>query len=161
MAELVVIGYDDLATAESVLDEVQDLQRDYLIDLQDAAVVRRTDDGKLKVQTSTHATGAASLGGAFWGFLIGVLFLMPVAGLAIGGIVGALMGKGIDLGIKDDFKKQVGELVAPGKSAILMVIRQATTDRVLEELAPYGGTVLRSSLSHDDEEALVAALSGK
>lgn len=68
------------------------------------------------------------------------------------------MGKGIDLGIKDDFKKQVGELVGPGKSAIMMVIRRATTDRVLEELAPCGGTVLRTSLSHEDEDKLVEAL---
>ena len=71
------------------------------------------------------------------------------------------MGKGIDLGIKGDFKEQVGELVGPGKSAVMMVIRKSTPDKVLEELQPYGGTVLRTSLSHDDEEQLVEALAGK
>ena len=161
MSELIVIGYDDEVTAERVLDEVQDLQKEYLIDLDDAAVVKRNEKGKLKVTTSTHATGAGALGGAFWGFLFGLLFLVPVAGLAIGGIVGALMGKGVDLGIKGDFKEQVGELVGPGKSAVMMVIRKSTPDKVLEELKPYGGTVLRTSLSHDDEEQLVEALAGK
>ncbi len=161
MAELVVIGYDDEVTAERVLDEVQDLQNDFLIDLEDAAVVKRNAKGKLKVVSSSHATGVGALGGAFWGFLIGLLFLVPVAGMAIGGLFGALAGKGIDLGIKDDFKKQVGDLVGPGKSAVLMVIRRATADKVLDELKPYGGTVLRTSLSHEDEEQLVEALQSK
>ncbi len=159
MAELFVIGYEDEATADRVLDELQDLQKDYLIDLPDAAIVTRNAKGKLKVQSGTHATAAGALGGAFWGFLIGLLFLVPVAGLAIGGLFGALMGKGIDLGIKGDFKKQVGELVKPGTSAVMFVSRKMTADRVLEELKPYGGTVLRTSLSHEDEEELVKALS--
>lgn len=158
MAELIVIGYDDEQKAESVLDELQELEHEYLIDLQDAAVVRRDKKGKLKVQTPGSPTGAGALGGAFWGLLFGLIFLVPVGGAIIGGIAGALMGKGVDLGIKEDFKKQVGDLVSPGKSAVLMVIRQATPDKVLEELKPYGGTVLRTSLSHDDEEALVEAL---
>lgn len=158
MAELIVIGYDDEETAERVLDELQDLQHDYLIDLQDAAVVRRDGKGKLKVQTPGSPTGAGALGGAFWGLLFGLIFLVPVGGAIIGGIAGALMGKGVDLGIKEDFKKKVGDLVGPGKSAVLMVIRKATPDRVLEELQPYGGTVLRTSLSHEDEEALLEAL---
>lgn len=161
MSELIVIGYDDDVTAEKVLDEVQDLQKDYLIDLDDAAVVKRNDKGKLKVVTTSHATGAGALGGAFWGFLFGLLFLVPIAGMALGGLFGALMGKGVDLGIKGDFKEQVGELVGPGKSAVMMVIRKSTPDKVLEELQPYGGTVLRTSLSHDDEEQLVEALAGK
>ena len=158
MAELIVIGYDDAVTAEKVLDEVQDLQKDYLIDLEDAAVVLRTESGKLKVETPGSPTGAGALGGAFWGFLIGLIFLAPMAGLALGGLFGALLGKGVDLGIKDDFKQQVGELVAPGKSAVMVVVRKSTPDRVLPELEQYGGTVLRTSLSHEDEEALVKAL---
>lgn len=158
MSELIVIGYDDEQTAERVLDELQDLQKDYLIDLDDAAIVRRTPTGKLKVQTPGSPTGAGALGGAFWGMLFGLIFLVPLAGAAIGGMVGALMGKGIDLGIKDDFKKQVGELVGPGKSAVMMVVRKSTPDKVLEELQPYGGTVLRTSLSHADEEELAKAL---
>lgn len=153
-----MIGYDDAQTAERVLDEVQDMQKDYLIDLQDAAVVRRTEKGKLKVETPGSPTGAGALGGAFWGFLIGLIFLVPVAGLALGGLFGALMGKGVDLGIKDDFKQQVGELVGPGKSALMIVVRKSTPDKVLPELQKYGGTVLRTSLSHDDEEKLVEAL---
>ena len=159
MAELFVIGYDDEATADRVLDELQDLQKDYLIDLQDAAVVTRNAKGKLKTQTPGSATGAGALGGAFWGLLFGLIFLVPIAGAVIGGIAGALMGKGVDLGISGDFKQQVGDLVKPGTSAVMFVSRKMTADRVLEELKPYGGTVLRTSLSHEDEEELVKALS--
>ena len=125
-------------------NELQDLQKDYLIDLEDAAVVKRTAKGKLKVLTPGSPSGAGALGGSFWGLLFGLLFLVPIAGAVIGGITGALMGKGIDLGIKDDFKRQVGELVGPGKSAVMAVVRKSTPDKVLEELKPYGGTVLQT-----------------
>jgi uncharacterized membrane protein len=160
MSELIVIGYDDDDTAERVLDEVQAMQKDYLIDLDDAAVVRRTPEGKLKVQTPGGSIGGGAIGGAFWGMLLGVLFLVPLAGAAIGGLVGALMRKGVDLGIKDDFKERVGDLVAPGRSAVMLVVRKSTPEKVLEELKPYGGTVLRTSLTHADEEALAKALGG-
>lgn len=159
MAELIVIGYDTREKAEQVLDELQDLQADYLIDLQDAAVVYRNEKGKLKVSHPGSTTAAGALGGAFWGTLFGLIFLVPIAGLVIGGITGALVGKGLDLGIKDDFKRQVGDLVKDSDtSALMFVARKVTPDKVLEALRPYGGTVLQTSLSHDDEEKLVEAL---
>ena len=159
MADLIVIGYESREKAEQVLDELLDLNRDYLVDLEDAAVVYRNEKGKLKVTSPGNPTAKGALGGAFWGTLIGLIFLVPIAGLVIGGVTGALMGKGLDLGMDENFKRQVGDLVKEsGSSALMFVARKMTPDKVLEELKPYGGTVLRTSLSHDDEEKLVKAL---
>ena len=160
MSELVVIGYPDESTATKVLEELQAEEREYLIDLDDAAVIVRNQRGKLKIMTTDHLVAGATLGGMFWGLLIGLLLFAPVAGLAIGGLVGVATGGLTRLGIKDDFKHQVAELVTPGTSAILAVIRKITPDKVIEDLAPYGGQVLRTSLTHDEEAELISALHG-
>ncbi|HEY2643034.1 MAG TPA: DUF1269 domain-containing protein [Galbitalea sp.] len=158
MSELIVIGYSDEQTAKEVLDKAIEMQRDYLIDLEEAAVVVRDQKGKLHVTTTDHLTEKGALGGLFWGALIGLIFLVPIAGAALGGLYGAVLGKLGDLGLKDNFKRHVGDLIQPGTSAIMFVARKMTPDKVLEELAPYGGTVLRSSLDHDAEQHLQDAL---
>jgi uncharacterized membrane protein len=158
MSELIVIGYPDKETAKKVLDKARTLERDYLIDLEEAAVLVRDESGKLQVTTTDHLTEAAALGGLFWGALIGLIFLVPLFGAALGGLYGAVFGKLGDLGLKENFKRQVGELVQPDTSAIMFVARKMTADKVIEELAPYGGKVLRSSLDHDAEEHLQEAL---
>jgi uncharacterized membrane protein len=158
MSDLIIIGYPDATTAKEVLDKAKELEKDYLIDLEEAAVVVRDQKGKLHVTTVDHLTEAGAFGGLFWGALIGLIFLVPLFGAALGGLYGAVFGKLGDLGLKDSFKKQVGDLVQPGTSAVLFVERKMTADKVLAELAPYGGTVLRSSLDEDAEKHLNEAL---
>jgi uncharacterized membrane protein len=158
MSELIVIGYPDETTAKKVLDEAFELEKEYLIDLEEAAVVVRDTNGRLRVTTVDHLTERAALGGLFWGALIGMLFLVPLFGAALGGLYGAAFGKLGDLGLKEEFKKQVGDLVQPGTSALMFVERKMTADKVLDEIAPYGGTILRSSLDHDAEEHMQEAL---
>lgn len=158
MSELIVIGYPDEKTAKKVLDKAVELEKDYLIDLEEAAVVVRDRKGKLHVTTTDQLTEAGALGGIFWGALIGLIFLVPLFGAALGGLSGAVFGKLGDLGLKENFKRQVGELLQPGTSAIMFVARKMTPDKVLEELAPYGGSVLRSSLDHEADEHLQEAL---
>lgn len=161
MSELIIIGYPDKETAGKVLDELQGLEKDYLIDLDDAALIVRDEKGKFKVTTTDHVVAQTTLGGMFWGTLIGLLFLAPVAGMAIGGAIGAAAGGLGSMGIKDEFKNQVLDVVQPGNSAIMAIVRRSTPDKVLEALAPFGGTVLQTSLSHEAEEKLVAALQGE
>lgn len=161
MSELIVIGYPDETTAVKVLDQLQEAQQEFLVDLDDAAVLVRNQRGKLKVTTTDHLVAGATLGGMFWGLLIGLLLLAPIAGLAVGAIVGAATGGLVRLGIKDDFRDQVADMVKPGTSAILAVIRKITPDKVVEELRPYGGTILRTSLTYEQEEELIAALHGE
>lgn len=160
MSELIIIGYPNEETAQKVLDKTLKLQREYLIDLEDAAVVRRDKEGKLHVTTIDHLTEKGALGGLFWGALVGLIFLVPLFGAAVGSIYGAVLGKLGDMGLKQTFKEQVADLVQPGTSAIMFVVRKMTSDKVLEELAPYGGTVLRSSLDRPAERNLEDALAG-
>lgn len=109
--------------------------------------------------------GAAfgTISGAFWGTLVGLLFLNPLAGLAIGGAVGAgtgaLSGSLMDYGISDDFIRDLGHTLTPDSSALFLLVRRAQPEKVLAELSGYDGRILRSSLSPDEEARLKAAVS--
>jgi uncharacterized membrane protein len=164
MSDLIVIGYPDENRAQEVWEELVKLQNDYLVDLEDAAIIMRDQNGKLRVTTPAHHAAAwGALSGMFWGVLIGLLFLFPVAPLVgvAGGIMGAALGAATDLGIKDDFKQRVQDMVQPGTSAIMVIVRKVTMDKFLEALRPYGGTVLHTSLPHDAEQKLMKALHGE
>jgi uncharacterized membrane protein len=160
MAELVVIGYKDEATANGALETLGKLQKDLVVDLAGAAVVTCDAEGKYKMSTPTHATGAGAASGALWGMIFGLLFLIPVAGLVIGGVMGALFGKMGDTGIKQEFISQVRDVLKPGMAGLVIMYRKATPDKTIEALAPFGGHVLKSSLSSDAEAALNTALEG-
>ena len=147
MSSLVVIGYPDEQTADAVRGKLVELSKQNLLELEDAVVVVRNKDGKAKIKQGTNLAGAGALRGSFWGLLLGTLFFMPFLGMAIGAITGAISGKFSDIGIDDSFIKQVTETIQPGNSAIFMLVRDATVDRVLEELKKFGGTVLRTNLS--------------
>jgi uncharacterized membrane protein len=158
MSELIVIGYPEKATADAAAQDIGAMAKDYLVKLEKIAVIWREPDGKVKSEVPHGIVAAGTLGGMFWGMLIGLLFLIPIGGLIIGGAMGALMGKATDLGIKKEFQEQVQDLVQPGTAAVMMVVSEWTEDRVLPELQKYGGTVLRTSLSVDDEHELAEAL---
>jgi uncharacterized membrane protein len=163
MSDLIVIGYPDEETAEKVWGELVKLQHDFLVDLEDAAVIRRDRKGKLHVTTPAHhAVAWGTFSGLFWGALTGLIFLFPLApltGLA-GGIMGAALGAAGNLGVKDEFRQRVQDLVQPGTSAIMVIVRKVTPDKFLEAIRPYGGTVLQTSLPHDAEQQLMKALHG-
>ncbi|MEV0522329.1 DUF1269 domain-containing protein [Streptomyces sp. NPDC050439] len=158
MADLVVLGFADKEKAEGVLRLSKELSRQELLDLEDAALAWRTMDGKIHVsQTfSTTATGAA--GGALWGSLFGLLFLMPVFGAAVGAATGAVAGKLSDVGINDAFVKEIAATLEPGRAAVFALVRRSTPDRVRDAVRPFNPTVIRTSLTKDREEELIAAL---
>jgi uncharacterized membrane protein len=168
MSELVVVGFDDPNEADRALIELQRLQKEYLVDLEDAVVVVREQDGRLRVKQSVDlvGTGAASgaLWGGMWGSLVGLLFINPLIGLvtgaALGAGAGALSGSLADYGINDDFIRSVGQALKPGSSAIFVLVRKVQPEKVLAELSRFRGRVIRSSLSPEQEARLQAALSG-
>jgi uncharacterized membrane protein len=102
--------------------------------------------------------GAVS--GLFWGTLVGLFFMMPLAGAAIGAASGEISGKLTDVGINDQFMKDVGKTLQSGNTAFFLLIRKMTTDKVAAALQGTGGTVLRSSFDETKEEVLQAALAG-
>lgn len=159
MSNLVVIGYDDQFKAEEVRLMLWKMQKEYLIDLEDAVVAVKDDKGKTKLHQAINLTAAGAAGGGFWGALIGLIFLNPLLGLAVGATAGAVSGALADVGINDKFMKELAETMQPGSSALFILVRRATPDKVLEELKGTGGKVLKTSLSHDDETKLQQALS--
>jgi uncharacterized membrane protein len=163
MSDLIIIGFPDEKRAQDAWDELVRLQHDYLVDLDDAAIVRRDQKGKLHVTTPAHhAVAWGSLSGLFWGVLIGLLLLgpfAPVVGVA-GGIMGAALGAGEDLSIRDDFRQRAQALLRPGTSAILVILRKVTFEKFVEALRPYGGTILQTSLPRDAEQRLMEGLHG-
>jgi uncharacterized membrane protein len=158
MTHLVVLGLDNRDDAERVFDLAGDLARQQLLQLQDAAYAYRDDKGKVRIHQAINLTGAGAASGALWGTLIGLIFLMPVAGLAVGAATGALGGKLADVGINDDTIKQIGEQLQQGKAAVFLLARSATVDKVIDAIKPYNPTVIQTSLSRDREEELVQAL---
>ncbi len=157
MSDLVVVAFDNETDAEKLQAEMKRLQKEHLITLEDAAVVVRKADGKVKIKQSTSLVGAGALGGAFWGLLIGLVLRVMWWGLAVGTVLGAIRGKFKDIGVDDKFIKEVGETIQPGHSAIFLLMRESTPDRLIDELKGYKGTVLKTSLSKNDETKLRAA----
>jgi uncharacterized membrane protein len=155
VSTLIAIAYDDVATANTVRDKLFELQTQHLITLEDAVVVERKLDGKVKLhQARGSAAGAGALGGALWGGLIGLIFFMPFLGAAIGAGTGALAGKSVDTGADDNFMRQVGEQLTPGKAALFVLVVSSTPEKVLPEVAPYGGSIITTSLSPEAEDHL-------
>jgi uncharacterized membrane protein len=160
MAELIAIGYPDEATAEEAAEEARRLSRDLIIEPDAIAVIVRDKEGKYHVHTSHHPVGAGATWGMFWGLLFGLLFFIPVFGLAVGAGLGALMGKITKTSIDQQFQDQVRGMIQPGTSALFLMVEKVTPDKATEAMSKYGGTVLKTSLSKEDEKELQEALHG-
>lgn len=159
MSTLVVVGYNDPHKAEEVRLTLIKLQKDYLIDLEDAVAAVKDANGKVKLHQAINLTATGAISGGFWGSLIGLIFLNPLLGLAAGAAAGAASGALSDVGINDQFMKELAATMTPNSSALFVLIRKSTADKVLEEVKGTGGTILKTSLSHEDEAKLQAALS--
>ncbi|MGN0932642.1 DUF1269 domain-containing protein [Falsigemmobacter intermedius] len=168
MSEFIVIGFDTVTEADETLSRLRRLQREYLIDLEDAVIATRSAEGAVDLKQSVNLVGmgAASSGvsGAMFGTLIGLLFLNPLAGMAIGGAIGAgtgaLAGSLADYGINDDLIREIAETLTPGTSALFLLVRKAQPEKVMAEFQDTKGRIIRSSLSPEDEEKLRSAISG-
>jgi uncharacterized membrane protein len=159
MSTLVVVGYDDPFKAEEVCLNLQKIQQEYMVDLDDAVVAVKDKNGKIKLHQAINMTAAGAVTGGFWGTLIGLIFLNPLLGMAVGMASGAISGALSDVGINDGFMKELAETLHPNSSALFVLVRQMTPDKVLSELEGTGGKILKSSLSHEDEAKLQEALS--
>ena len=160
MSDLVVIAFPSEARAEEIRDRVLKMQSQYLIELEDAVVAVKREDGHVKLNQMVNPLAVSTASGTLWGAIIGMIFLNPLAGAAIGAASGAIGGAMTDLGINDRFMKDVASAISPGQAALFLLIRKFTADKVLEDLKGVGGTVLRTSFDHTKEDALRAALAG-
>jgi uncharacterized membrane protein len=159
MSDLVAIAYPDRDTAERVRMELVQASKEHLVQLDDAVVVEHGPDGKIKLHQIRSTTGMGAAGGALWGGLIGLLFFAPLLGMAFGAAGGAIGGKFADTGINDNFMKELGAKLGPGNAALIALGSSGgAREKLLERVQGYGGEVIQTSLSSEDEERLRDAL---
>ncbi|HEX6256485.1 MAG TPA: DUF1269 domain-containing protein [Euzebyales bacterium] len=155
MATLTAVKLPTVDGARQVLDKLQDLQRQQLIVIHDAAIVQwPADKSKPKTEQLHSMAGAGALSGAFWGMLFGLLFFVPLLGAAVGAGLGGLSGSLVDVGIDDDFIKQVRDQVTPSTSALFLLTSNAVTDRIMDALRGTEMDLIATNLSKDDEDRL-------
>jgi uncharacterized membrane protein len=166
MSELVAVSYADVYRAGEVCAALQRLQKEFLIDIEDAAYVTREQDGKIKLHQTQPvvgmATGIGASRGGMWGALIGLLFMQPLLGMAAGAMLGAasgaITGRMADFGIPDQFMKDLAGKLQPGTSMLFVLFRKVTWEKILPHVSQYGGTVMHSSLTPEAEARLQSAL---
>ena len=156
MTHLIVFAMPTVDGAYAMRDALDDLRAFDLVDVKDAAVVERQPDGLVRVRQAFDLIGPGMLGGVIWGALIGLIFLTPWLGMAVGGIAGALAGKFTDIGIDDDFIREVGEQVKPGHSAFFLLIDNWETNKPLRLLADFDAAIIRTTMPGDEESRLRA-----
>jgi uncharacterized membrane protein len=161
MSDLVFIAFDSEQKAEEVREKVLAMQKEYLIELGDAVVAVKDANGRIKLNQLINTTATGAISGAFWGTLIGLIFLNPLLGMGIGAASGALGGKLTDVGINDEFMKNAAGALKPGTAGLFLLVRKMTTDKVLADLKGVGGTVIRTSFDETKEAALRDALAGQ
>ena len=156
MSDIVAIAYPDVATAQEVAANAAEAQKAHELELEDMVIIERREDGKVKLHQPSLA-GAGAVTGALWGGLIGLIFFMPLFGMAIGAASGAAAGALSDYGVDDKFMKELGEKLEPGSAALLLLVRQASMDKILPKIK-IEGTIIQTSLDNAQEEQLAAAL---
>lgn len=171
MSELIVVAFADETKAEEVRKLLFTMQKQYLLDLEDAVVVVKNQEGKVTINQTYNLVASGTVGGVLygglWGLLIGVLFFNPILGWAAGGLAGATAGSITgwltDIGIDDNFIKELGNTIQPGHSALFLLLKKVTRDKVIKELERKSveGTILQTSLSTEDEAKLQSFLTSK
>ena len=156
MSDLIVVAFKDEATAFEMRAELVRMQKEYLMEMEDVVIVTRTEGGEVQLHQAVNLTASGALGGGFWGAMVGMLFLNPLIGAAVGAGAGALAGRAADIGIDDDFMRDMGQSLEKGGSAVCVLVRKMTADKVLERLSAFRarGRVVQTSLSHDAEQQL-------
>jgi uncharacterized membrane protein len=161
MSELMVLGFENEVEADRFGLTLAQMQKDMIVQLQDAAEVVRDPDGKPHVKHGHDLVGVGAMGGAFWGMLFGLLFFVPFLGLAIGAGMGALFGKLGKTGMNKEVLEQMGDAVPPGKAGWFLLIGQMTEDKFMTAVTGTGATLVRSNLTEEQEKDLKQAFGAK
>lgn len=160
MADLIAVVFPSEEKAEEVRGKLLGMQKEYLIDMGDAVIATKSENGKVKLNQLLNTTAAGAAGGSFWGLLIGVLFLNPLLGVAAGAASGAVAGALTDIGVNDKFMKELSGGIGEGEAVLFVLVKKVTGDKVLAGLEGVGGRILQTSLDHTREDRLRKALEG-
>ena len=155
MATLTAVKFPTAVGADEALQILERLQREEAIRIHDGAVVSWVDGAKKpKTRQLNHLAGSGALGGGFWGLLFGLIFFVPILGLLVGAAMGAASASLADVGIDDDFIKEVREKVTPGTSALFALTSEGVPDKVAEAFRGVDGELLHTNLSSEQEAQL-------
>jgi uncharacterized membrane protein len=154
VSDLIAVAYPDRDTAETVRQRLAQLTLEHTLELEDAVVVDRDENGKVKLHQAHNPVARGAAGGALWGGLIGMLFLVPLFGMLVGAAAGGTSGALMDVGVNDDFMRELGAKLTPGGAALIVLVRKMTPDKVLPEISQYGGEVIQTSLDDASEARL-------
>lgn len=159
MSDLIAIAYADQATVERARENLRKANTEGLIQVEDAVVMFRGEDGTLKVKQGSTGVGGAAISGAVSGGLIGLVFMAPLFGMAAGAVAGGAIWKSMfgDAGVAEDFVKELSENLAPGRAALIFLARDFDPEKVLPHIKERGH-LIRTSLSDEVEAQLDAAL---
>jgi uncharacterized membrane protein len=161
MSELIAVAFDDPLKAEEARLDILKLEHKDLADLEEAVILVVDRNGKARFRHSERFSLPVALGGGFVGTLIGLILINPAIAL-IGGLTGTALGAVIgaleEVGIGEDFMKDLARNLNPVSSALFVVVRRGKPEYLIEKLRPYKGKILRTSLSHQDEIRLREAL---
>jgi uncharacterized membrane protein len=159
MSELIVIAYPEEDRAEKVMTVMLSLQKDEFVSLADAVCVSKDKNEKVHLHQSQHKTGKGAAWGAAAGLIAGSIFLTPLFGAGVGALIGGVVGRKVDIGLPDEFVRQVSAQLKPQSSALVLVVASANQQVLLPQLQEQGGVVLSSTLDPESEAKLEAALS--
>ena len=164
-SHLWAIGYDDMARADQVRDEITRLgwgggqAGTYLI-LLDIAVVVRHPDGSYQFDRKPFPAVANILGCTAVGFLAGLVLAAPLTGAAVGALLGSAgtAASAAAVGIGDDFIREVEGLMKPGTSALFVLDDQGDMEVILHKIRGLGGTVLKTNVDLDRAKLIQSTL---
>jgi uncharacterized membrane protein len=155
MATLSVWKFDDPDTAGEAVRVLEDLQRQGSIHLLDATWVSWPSGRRGPKTHPLHGfTTVGAVGGGFFGFLLGVIFFVPLLGLALGAAAGAATGRLADVGLNDTLIAELRAKVTPGTSALFVLTEKAVPGRVAEAFSGFHAELITSNLSDDQEKTL-------
>jgi len=157
---MVVLAFDGVETGSNVKNRLIELNNQFLLKLDQVVEVVRKPDGEIKIKEEPRLTGVGAVSGAFWGLLMGLIFLVPVAGFIIGSVSGAVAGHFAKYGISKEYMKEIDAAIQPGQSALFLLVDNVKADRVIPMLTEFHPKVLRTSLSADQEAKLKEAFGG-
>ncbi len=161
MSQLIVLTFDDKEQAGQAFNAIKKAQRSGYVKVVDAAVVVKNESGKVEVK---HQLDEGVKWGAVGGGVLGLLFagvFFPLAGLTVGAVGGALVGKALDLGVDKRFVNEVTETLKPGMSALFVIGSSDNPDAINGLWRPFQGTVYQTTLSEEALETLRDALKRK
>lgn len=164
MNKLIALSFDNIYGASNALVKLDQLKDNYLISLNDAVVAIIREDGKVKLNQSVNLVKIGATQGGFWGALVGLILTGPLGMLLAGGTsaaFGGLIGSLSDYGIKDDFIRSLSRKLKPGSSALFLLVKDMTEDKVLEEMQSWNAQIIHTSLSKEAEERLRNAIAFK